>query len=216
MDTYHPTVWRTCRVLANAGRIRCLKAVLERPSSTVGEIARRARTAEAVASEYLRALQARGLIRAERESRWVRYAPDPDPLVKGSRRLLVALRRALLAEGRSEEEIIRSLTAFTHPRRLDILWCLLRDGQASFERLCARTRISQPALSRHLSKLEARGMISCADRLWRLSRRPERLAKTILSLLADSEEDFSHLAKCGSAFGPSQRREPRATAREEA
>lgn len=212
MDAYHPTVWRTCRVLANAGRIRCLKAVLEWPLSTVGEIACRARTSEAVASEYLRALQARGLIRAERKSRWVRYAPEPDPLVKGAGRFLAALRRALLAEGRGETEIIRALTAFTHPRRLDIMWCLLRDGQTSFERLGARTRISSPALSRHLGKLAARGVVTCGDGRWMLSRQPERLLKNLLSLLADSEESFSHLAKCGSGRGPAKRRGPRRSA----
>jgi DNA-binding transcriptional ArsR family regulator len=183
-----------------------LKAVLEGPSSAVGEIARRARTSEAVASEYLRALQARGLIRAERVSRWVRYAPDPDPLVKGSRRLLAALRRALLAEGRSEAELIRALTAFTHPRRLDIMGCLLREGPTSFERLSARTRISQPALSRHLRKLEARGVVACEDHRWRLSRRPEHLVKTLLSLLGDSEEPLSHLAMCGSSCAPAKKR----------
>lgn len=214
MDAYHPTLWRTCRVLANAGRIRCLKTVLEWPSSTVGKIARRARVSEAVASEYLRALQARGLIRAERDSRWVRYAPDPDPLVKGSRRLLAALRRALLAEGRSEADIIRALTGFTHPRRLEILWCLLRDGQASFEHLGARTRISPPALSRHLGKLAARGVVTCGDHQWRLAKRPERLVKSLLSLFADSAELVPHLAKCGSSRGPVQQRECRPPARE--
>lgn len=183
MDAYHPTIWRTCRVLANAGRIRCLKVVLEWPSSTVGDIARRAKVSETVASEHLRALQARGLILATRESRWVRYTPDPDPLVRGARQLLAALRRALLAEKRPEPDVIRTLTAFTHPRRLDILGLLLRTGRASYERLGARTRISSPALFRHLGKLEARGVVTCEDHLWGVARHPEPLVKTVLILL---------------------------------
>lgn len=191
MDAYHPTLWRTCRVLANAGRIRCLKAVLEWPRSTVGEVARRAAVAETVASEHLRALQARGLILASRESRWVRYSPDPDPLVKGARNLLAAMRRVLLAEGRSETDVIRSLTAFTHPRRLEMLRCLQCVESALPESLSASTRISQPALSRHLAKLEARQLVCRDGPRWRLARGSGRLEKTLLSLLAHGETHSS-------------------------
>jgi DNA-binding transcriptional ArsR family regulator len=185
MDAYHPTLWRTCRVLANAGRVRCLKVVLGRPLSTVGEIARLAEVSETVASEHLRALQARGLIRARRESRWVRYSPDPDPLVKGARRLLAALRRALLVEDGTESAVIRTLTAFTHPRRLEILRRLQRVESALPESLIVHTRISQPALSRHLGKLESRRLVACDGRHWRLVKETRPLEKTLLALLSD-------------------------------
>ncbi len=183
MDAYHPTLWRTCRVLANAGRLRCLKVVLECPGSTVGDIAEHACVSEAVASEYLRALQARGLILACRESRWVRYTADPDPLVKGAARLLVALRRALLTEARSEADMIHTVTAFTHPRRLEIMkWLQCVDG-ASIEGLSTHTQISVPALFRHLRKLKTRQRVSCCENLWRLVRDGSHLEKTLLSLL---------------------------------
>jgi DNA-binding transcriptional ArsR family regulator len=80
---YHPTVWRTCRMSGNPHRLRGLKAVLEEPSSAVGEIAEQTRLSVCHASEYLRALQARGLIQASRVSRWMRYVARPDPLVAG-------------------------------------------------------------------------------------------------------------------------------------
>ncbi len=191
MDTYHPTLWRTCRILANSGRLLCLRAVLEQPGRTVGDIAEKARISETVASEHLRALQARGLIQASRQSRWVHYAPKPDPLVKSARPLLAALRRALLTEGKSEAEIIpqsiRTLTAFTHPRRLAILRQLQIVEWATAEHLSASTQISLPALSRHLSKLSSRQLVDCEDHSWRLSRCSGRLEKVLLSLLAAGE-----------------------------
>ncbi|HRU19519.1 MAG TPA: helix-turn-helix transcriptional regulator [Kiritimatiellia bacterium] len=62
--TYHPTLWRTCRVLANARRLACLRVVMGTPNLCVQEIAREVRFGEAQVSLALRALQARGLIAA--------------------------------------------------------------------------------------------------------------------------------------------------------
>ena len=187
MESYHPTVWRTCRVLANTGRIKCLKVVLEQPGRTVCEIAACVRIAENLASEHLRALQARGLIQACRKSRWVHYAPVPDPLVPSARPLLTALRQTLLTEKKTEPEIIHTLTAFTHPRRLAILRYLQKVGYASADDIAAATRISLPALSRHLSKLTARRLASCEDHRWQLTPRFGRLEKTLLSLLVSGK-----------------------------
>jgi len=195
MNAYHPTLWRTCRVLANAGRLRCLKVVFEWPGSTVGAVAHRAGVAGAVASEYLRALQARGLILASRESRWVRYTPDPDPLVEGSACLLAALKRSLLVEARSETDVIHAVTAFTHPRRLEILERLQREGDASLESLGSHTRISTPALFRHLRKLEARRLVSCDNNRWHLAGRGQHLEKTLLSFLGGTRKSHSHTSR---------------------
>ena len=181
---YHPTVWRTCRILANSNRLRCLKTVLEEPSSAVGEIAERTRLSVCHASEYLRALQARGLIQARRESRWVRYVAVPDPLVAGTRPLLNALRRVLLKERQNEVSVIRTLTAFTHPRRLAIL-CLLQERSPLYaEDIAAITRISLCAFSRHVRKLQLRGLVECDGGKWSQVQPRDALARTLLSLIA--------------------------------
>jgi DNA-binding transcriptional ArsR family regulator len=162
-----------------------LKAVLEQPGRSVGEIAERVGISEALASEQLRALQARGLIQANRLSRWVYYFPKPDPLVADAGLLLKALSRALLVEGKSEREIIHVLTGFTHPRRLEILRCLREaaDG-VSVDGLSASTRISLPALYRHLAKLTVRRLVSCDEDGWRMARCSGRLETALFSLLA--------------------------------
>ncbi len=187
MESYYPTIWRTCRVLANAKRLLCLKAVLEQPGRTVGDIAACVRISENQASEHLRALQARGLIQASRESRWVHYFPLPDPLVASARPLLAAMTRVLLVEGKTEKEIICTLTAFTHPRRLAILRYLQKTNRASADNLTASTQVSLPALSRHLGKLAARRLISYDDHYWTLSQCSGRLNKTLLALLDAGE-----------------------------
>ncbi len=94
MENLHPTLWRTCRTLANSRRLACLKAVFANPGSSVEAIAEAAHIPHAQASLCLRALQARGLIRAERQSRWVRYSPVPDSSVPSAAPILTALQRA--------------------------------------------------------------------------------------------------------------------------
>ncbi len=184
MGNYHPTIWRTCRVLANARRIACLKAVLKCPGSCVGEVAKLARVGESQASVALRALQARGLISARRESRWVRYFPDTDPLVPAAAPILDGVRQATLRDGEPAKKVLRCLTAFTHPRRLALLRCLLEKGPAPFEALSQMSRISPPALYRHLRKLESRQLIHQQEEAWSLCVAHEPLADVFLKLIA--------------------------------
>ena len=182
-EAYHPTVWRTCRILANPNRLTCLKAVLEEPSCTVGEIAERTRFSVCHTSEYLRALQARGLLQARRESRYVRYVAVPDPLVAGTRPLLAALRRVLVKDKQTDSAVIHTLTGFTHPRRLAILRLLQERSPVYAEDVAAITRISLPALSRHLNKLRVRGLATYDGEKWALTLTRDPLAKTLLKLL---------------------------------
>ena len=169
-------------MLAQFGRLSSLKAVLVCPGISVGEVAEGLHVPVNQASLFLRALQARGLIRAQRHSRWVRYAPVPDPLVPEAKPILKALRRALLEEGCAESEVRRTLTGFTHPRRLVILSSLKEDVSSPADDLAAWTRISRPALSRHLAKLAARRLVFETSQGWRLASPPNALAKTLLLL----------------------------------
>lgn len=187
MDAYHPTLWRTCRALANVKRLRCLKVVLSEPGVTVGEVAARLAVAENHACEFLRALQARGLIEARRQSRWVRYVPSPDPLVPSARPLMSAL-RATLGEGSCKEaDMIRVFTAFTHPRRIVIVRELKRARTLSFEDLARATSISPQALYRHLNKLADRGLVAQTRNGWRLAPGAGRLAEALVKLSSVSE-----------------------------
>ena len=59
-ESLSPTLWRTCRVLANPNRVRCLKAVLKCPGRSVEDVAAAVGLTEVKASLALRALQSRG------------------------------------------------------------------------------------------------------------------------------------------------------------
>lgn len=183
--SYHPTIWRTCRVLANRRRLACLRAVLQRPGLTVGDVATAAGLPDDQASLCLRALQARGLLHGSRVSRWVHYYPAPDPLVPVAAPILDATRRALLKARMSEPQIISCLTAFTHPRRLSILRTLLRSGHVGFSGLARAGQMSEAALFRHLMKLSNRGIVVEEDDKWTLCPRPSALARSFLLLIAN-------------------------------
>lgn len=188
MASYHPTIWRTCRVLANKRRLACLAAVLRHPGESVGVIAASAELPPDQASLCLRALQARGLLQASRENRWVRYFPWPDPLVPVAAPILAGVSQAVLKAGVSEKRFIRCMTAFTHPRRLVVLRCLQQNGPLPFTELARTSRISSTALFRHLKKLEERCLVRATEAGWALNPEHDSLADTFLKLIALSPE----------------------------
>lgn len=182
MGNLHPTLWRTCRTLANPRRLACLKAVFANPGSPVEAIAEIAHIPHDQASLCLRALQARGLICAERQSRWVRYSPVPDNSVPSAAPILTALQRAFFHDRLTATAITETLTAFTHPRRLTILSHLRLNAMQPADQLSRLTQISPPALWRHLRKLKRRSLVSQTDDGWQLSATPSPLAQTLLTI----------------------------------
>ncbi|MBM3889971.1 MAG: helix-turn-helix transcriptional regulator, partial [Verrucomicrobia bacterium] len=64
-----PTLWRTCRVIANPTRLKIFALLAEQPGQTVSGVADRLKLPLSEASESLRALEARGLLTARREGR---------------------------------------------------------------------------------------------------------------------------------------------------
>lgn len=175
-----PSLWRTCRVLANPLRLACLGAVCEDRSHTVSELAQRARLSPTVASLYLRQLQARGLIRPARVGRWVRYSAVADPAVAHAAEVLAAMKRALRRSHPPYRRLFRTLTGFTHPRRLAILRALTGRNAVPLEWLRDATGIPVPALSRHLDKLRRHGLVRRTPSGWRLALTPSRLAQALM------------------------------------
>ena len=184
--SYHPTIWRTCRVLKNPRRLACLRVVIEQPGVTVGEVSQEVKLPINQASINLRLLQSRGLVTCERISRWAHYSPVADPLVDHAAAFLDAL-VVEIASARSDlSGITTKLPAFTHARRLTLLAMLSRLAQpVTAESLVEMTHISLPAVWRHLKVLETAGMIYAEKSGWSLL--PERgrspLVKTLLQVL---------------------------------
>ncbi|MEI8242792.1 MAG: helix-turn-helix domain-containing protein [bacterium] len=123
-------------------------------------MAQRTGLPEEKASQHLRFLQSRGLLRAVRTGPRVFYQARADPLVRHAIPLLEALRDAVRTE--SADDLFRLVTAFTHPRRQVVVRCLAARAGA-VDDVAARTGISKPAVFRHLAKLTRRGFVGCTE-----------------------------------------------------
>src|SRR5687768_3697173 len=112
-----PTLWRSCRALANRKRLSLLALLIESGPETPSGISRRVRESLALTSQYLRNLEARGMLEVKRESRWVFYSVPVSPPHEPAAALVPAM-RSCLHSPESIEETFKLLTAFTHPRRI--------------------------------------------------------------------------------------------------
>jgi DNA-binding transcriptional ArsR family regulator len=146
-----PTLWRTCRVLANRQRLQMLALLIRQPGQTVSSVARQMRLSLPAASQYLRALEARGLLTCRRVGLRVEYRPVATTTEGGGGAIATALR---IPVGRSQQlpgVLFKLATAFTHPRRIEV-YRAVKNGADSFVRVQAATHISRRALARHLAK----------------------------------------------------------------
>ncbi len=156
--TVQPTLWRTCRVLANRKRLQILARLIRQPNQTVSALAREMKLSMPAASQYLRALEARGLLTCRRVGLRVEYRPTASATGGAGGEILTALRFAFRGRAQPTEALFKLATAFTHPRRVEVFRALKKNAD-SFAKIQAATQISAQALSRHLAKLEKRGFV---------------------------------------------------------
>jgi DNA-binding transcriptional ArsR family regulator len=182
----NPTLWRTCRVLANQKRLRLLQYVIANPLSTVAHMASALHIPDPVASEYLRALNARGLLRAKRQGRFVLYEAAADISIPVAGILLAAIQDALNSQSELKD-ILNNLTGFTHPRRIELMRAI-SSGTADLRSLKAKTGNSKQSLTRHLRKLRRRGYVVSDRGLYRCACPKQPLAKTLLALALRSSK----------------------------
>ncbi|HBA84136.1 MAG TPA: hypothetical protein DCZ95_08590 [Verrucomicrobia bacterium] len=178
--TLTPTLWRTCRVLANRKRLELLHYVMATSSASVSDIARALQMPLAVASSYLRALNARGLLRVKRKGRFVVYEAAADPTMPEIGVLLPAI-KAIFRTKDPFRTALEVLTGFTHPRRIALLKAM-EGGAVDLEFLREKTGISKPALMRHLRKLRKRGCVMRSNKRYQRVRPGTALGRTLLAL----------------------------------
>jgi len=180
MRKLHPTLWRTCRIIANQTRLNLLRELFQTGELHVAELARRIGTSEHNATTQLRALNARGLIVFRRQKMRVIYRAEANSEVDFAPELLEALRISF-QQSLPLKTMIRMTTAFTHERRIEIVRAL--DGSKKpCHDLLETTRMSAPSLSRHLKKLEARGFIKRTNDAYRLIPPDNALGRTLLRI----------------------------------
>jgi DNA-binding transcriptional ArsR family regulator len=184
MPNLSPTLWRTCRALANRKRLALLRQVIVQEPVSVEDLALRAKISVGTCSQWLRLLNSRGLLRVVRQGRWVYYSLGADSSVRQAEGVLNAIRKALQVckNLENEEHIFHALTAYTHPRRIQIVKAVVAAGEISVQGLSQALRISIPALYRHLHKLEDRSLISMADDRCRITQPRSGFARTLFHL----------------------------------
>ncbi|MEA2068587.1 MAG: metalloregulator ArsR/SmtB family transcription factor [Verrucomicrobiota bacterium] len=175
-----PTLWRTCRVIANETRLKLLWHIFAKGELCVSQLVQRTGATQPNASNQLRALSARGLITYRREKNNVIYRAEANNGVDFAPDLLEALRQCH-ERSMSFKTVIRQATAFTHERRIEIVRAL-NGRKLSFGGLRDTTGISPAALSRHLEKLETRGFIKRTDGLYRIGWPGNPLGRTLVDI----------------------------------
>jgi len=180
MQPLRPTLWRTCRVLANETRLNLLRVLFSCDESTVSVLARETGISLSLASIQLRSLNARGLVSARPAGRWVFYSANPNLAVEHAGIIGNAIRERCAA-GTENKSLIEMATAFTHPRRIAIARCL-SEGAKTFPELLVSTHISTMALYRHLGKLAARHMMEQEDDRYLLARPKNPFGQTLLAI----------------------------------
>jgi len=153
-----PTLWRTCRVLANRKRLAILALLIRQPNQTVSAVSQQLKLSGPAATQYLRALEARGLLTCRRIGRYAEYRLSGSATESAAAEIVTALRLAFRSRTQPTEALFKLATAFTHPRRIDV-FSAVKNGADSFGEIQVATRISARALSRHLAKLETRGFL---------------------------------------------------------
>lgn len=151
------------------------------PERTVSDVARDVKMPLTAASEYLRALNARGLLRANRDGRWVLYRMQADPGVPHAGVLLRALASTFRARAQPLEEAFAALTGFTHPRRIALAQALA-GGPLDLKTLRRQSGISVQAALRHLRKLGKRGYVLKRGDRYVCGHPRTPLAKALLDL----------------------------------
>ena len=176
-----PTLWRTCRVLANRKRLQILALLIRQPDQTVSTVADRMSLSMPAASQYLRALEARGLVTCRRVGRRVEYQVGAGTSKGAAGEIVKALHRVFRRRAQPTEVIFKLATGFTHARRIEVFRALT-NGADSSAKLQAATKMPARALARHLAKLEARGFVESEREVFTLRNQTHPLGRVLARL----------------------------------
>lgn len=171
---------RFCRALANYRRLAIVRLLAIAGELAASVISKAIGASPAETSNELRILTANGVLWQRRSGRYVYYDISKStvdrrhPIVsllkgafakkpRGRLRLADLVRWRDAANGcPSDKQIYSCLTAFTHPRRLQILRHLTERGPATRLALSSALSMSEAASERQLDKLVRRGVVTRA------------------------------------------------------
>ena len=207
-----PTLWRTCRALMNATRLRMLRLAIEGDGALcVRDYAKGLGLTDAIASIYLRQLNARGLLGVRRDRIKVFYNGEQDRSLPDAMALQSALRTFFAATPKDgwESEIMTILRAFSHFNRLAIL-IRLADGPATLDDLFGAMGVCVKSVYHHLGFLHAAGLIEEKREYHRPSTfslvwPAHPFAETLLKLVLEGADKGETYKNVGSGRAPDRK-----------
>ncbi len=165
----NPTLWRTCRVLSGHTRLLLFRHIVQTPGLNVSQLAVRVGIGISDASQELRRLQSRGLLRRTCHKTSVRYLPIADPQVPSAAPLLKALQEVLAGDP-AQLDIIAGMAKGLGSERRVALVRALRQGPQTEDQLALRIGCSTGNLKKNLARLKNGGWIQKDGR--RIELRP--------------------------------------------
>jgi DNA-binding MarR family transcriptional regulator len=158
-----------------------LALLIRQPGQTVSSVARQMKLSLPAASQYLRALEARGLLTCRRVGPRVEYRPVAVTTEGGGGAIATALRMFVGPRQQPPDVLFKLATAFTHPRRIEV-YRAVKNGADSFVRLQAATHMSRRPLARHLAKLETRGFVRNEGHVYAVTNHAHPLGRVLARL----------------------------------
>jgi DNA-binding MarR family transcriptional regulator len=165
----NPTLWRTCRALSGHTRLHLFHHIVQDPGLNVSQLAERVGIGISDASQELRRLQSRGLLRRTCQGTSVRYLPIADPQVSSAAPLLKALQEAMAGDSAQLEAIASMAKGLGSERRVAIVRAL-RQGPQTENQLALLIGCTIGNLKKSLARLKDGGWVQKDGR--RIALRP--------------------------------------------
>jgi hypothetical protein len=182
----NPTLWRTCRMLANARRLGIIHQLIGKDPQTLTQLATACKMSVSACSQYTRQITARGLCREIRNGRFAYFDLYADLSIPYAASLLIAVIASLKHAKRNYKEQIADLTAYTHVSRIRIMRYVVQHGVSETCEMKSALHISKPALFRHINKLIRRNRLQAVKTGGYQLVQPETvLARELLYIATD-------------------------------
>ncbi len=172
-------------MLSGKTRMKLLRCLEEHPGQNVTQLANAVGIGTSDASQELRRIQSRGLLKAEHRHTNLIYHFRADPQVTSARPLLQALRTALATKiPDANERICDIANSLGHVRRIKILKALMKKSKTAYS-LQKEIQISQSCIRRHLQPLLKCGLVKHDKKLIHYVPPRHPLAKALIRLLPE-------------------------------
>lgn len=191
MGTLHPTLWRTCKMLAGKKRVLLLREIFKSAGRNVTQLGKAVGIKRSDASQELRRIQSRGILSSKRRGVHLIYSMKPDPQVPSAAPILHAIQSSLRTiPAKRDLEICVIATNLSNERRIQIVRELLH-GPMPLNQIQLQTGIPEVSLAKHLHVLRSSGFIRKAENEYRLLAPRHPLAQALIRMVESHQTSAS-------------------------